>query len=317
MFRTALVGVMLLPAVPAAAGDPVLGLPIACDPGNTCYIQNLVDRDPGPGFRDYACGALGYDGHKGTDFGVATMAEMRRGVDVVASAPGVVQGIRDGVADVGPTDDTPGQECGNGVLLRHGEGWETQYCHMKSGSVLVRNGQRVARGAVLGQVGFSGLSEFPHVHLSVRRDGEIVDPFDLSAFPSCGEGGRNLWAEPPEYTSGGLLDAGFHPGIPTYAAVEDGSAATPELTGDAAGLVLFGLGFSGQKGDVMVMRITGPQGVLLAKSIELDRDQARFFRAAGKRLTRARWPAGRYFGVVTLSRDGDVLGERRVEMDIR
>jgi len=312
-----LIVALFLPAAPVAAGDPVLSLPIDCTLGETCYIQNQVDRDPGPGFRDYTCGALGYDGHKGTDIGVPTMADMRRGVDVLASAPGIVQGFRDGVADVGITQQTAGKECGNGVVIRHGDGWETQYCHMKSGSITVQNGQRIARGDVLGQVGFSGQTEFPHVHLSVRKDGQVVDPFDISAFPSCGEAGKSLWADTPAYTPGGLLDAGFYPGIPAYDIVKGGGAAVRELAGDAPALVLYGFGFSGQKGDAMDLRITGPGGEFLSQSIELDKDQAQFFRATGKRLTRARWPAGTYTGTVTLRRGDKTLASRQVQMVIR
>lgn len=311
-----LIAALLLPAAPLAAGEPVLTLPIDCTLGETCYLQNYVDRDPGPGVQDFNCGALAYDGHKGTDFRLPTLADMRRGVDVLAPAPGVVHGWRDGVADVGPTDATAGQECGNGVVLRHADGWETQVCHMKRGSVRVKNGQIIERGDILGQVGLSGKTEFPHVHLSVRRGETVVDPFDLTSFPACGNGGASLWQDAPEYTDGGLLDAGFAPGIPEYDAVKDGTAAQSELAGDSAGLVIYGFGFNGQKGDVMELRITGPGGHFLSQSIELGKAQAQFFRATGKRLTQARWPAGGYTGTVTLRRDKAILAMREVQMTI-
>ena len=316
MVRALLFAALTVFAAVPAAGAPLLSLPIDCTLGETCYIQNQVDRDPGPGFRDYSCGMLGYDGHKGVDIGLPTRADMRRGVDVLAPAPGVVRGLRDGVADVGPTAATAGQECGNGVVLRHANGWETQVCHLKSGSVRVQNGQFVERGDVLGQVGLSGKTEFPHVHLSVRQNGNVVDPFDVSAFPSCGENGDGLWQTVPPYTPGGLLDAGFAPGMPDYDTIKDGAAAQSELAADAAGLVLFGFGFASQKGDVMEMRITGPQGPFLSQSIELDKDQAQFFRATGKRLTAARWPAGTYTGTVALLRDGQTIGRLSAEMTI-
>ena len=46
-----------------------LRLPIRCDVGATCEIQNYVDLDPSPKARDYQCGSRTYDGHKGIDFG--------------------------------------------------------------------------------------------------------------------------------------------------------------------------------------------------------------------------------------------------------
>jgi len=58
----------LLIGPPAEAGMPdQLGLPIDCEPGKDCWILRYVDHDPGPGVRDYMCGALTGDGHKGTD----------------------------------------------------------------------------------------------------------------------------------------------------------------------------------------------------------------------------------------------------------
>jgi len=311
-----LIVALALPAAPVAAGEPVLSLPIDCTLGETCYIQNYVDRAPGPDVRDFTCAGLSYDGHKGTDIGLPTLSDMRRGVDVLAAAPGIVRGLRDGVADVGPNAATQGKECGNGVVLRHDDGWETQYCHMKSGSLRVQKDQRIERGDVLGQVGLSGKTEFPHIHLSVRKDGKVVDPFGLSDLATCGEGGKSLWQDTPEYTPGGLLDAGFAPGVPDYGAVRDGTAGKSILAGNAAGLVLYGFGYGAQKGDVMDMQITGPTGVFLTQSIALEKDQAQFFRAAGRRLTKTHWPTGRYTGTVTLRRGSTILGERLVQMSV-
>lgn len=66
------------PAPPPAADDrPItLSLPIACTPGTDCWVVNYVDLDPGPGRRDYRCGEMSYDGHKGTDIGLANDAKI-------------------------------------------------------------------------------------------------------------------------------------------------------------------------------------------------------------------------------------------------
>jgi len=317
MRHAAFFAACLCVAAPIAADAPALSLPIDCTLGKTCYIQNYVDRDPGPNAQDFRCGGLSYDGHKGTDFGLPTLADMRRGVDVLASAPGVVRGFRDGVDDVGPTAATKGRECGNGVVLRHPDGWETQYCHMKSGSLTVKIGQSVQRGEVLGQVGLSGRAEFPHVELSVRHNGDTVDPFASDPGSNCDAAGPSLWRDLPEYTPGGLLDAGFSPGIPDYELVKDGTAGQTELAGDAPGLVIFGFGYASQQGDVMEMQIAGPTGEILLQRIELGKSQAQFFRATGKRLSKARWPSGRYLGTVILRRGARILGERHLEMVIR
>lgn len=122
--------------LPASAADaPQLALPLNCDPHRTCYIQNYVDLDSGSGVRDFACGAATYDGHSGVDFRVLSAGATSPGVPVLAAADGVVKGHRDGVADIFNRDnkaaDVKGRECGNGVVIDHGGGWETQYCHLK------------------------------------------------------------------------------------------------------------------------------------------------------------------------------------------
>ena len=296
-----------LAALPAAS-DPVLDLPIACTLGETCHIQQYVDRDPGSGARDFTCGGLSYDGHKGTDFALATMARMRAGVDVLASAPGIVTGLRDGVEDrvYGPDNAAAvkGRECGNGVVLRHEDGWETQYCHLKNGSVRVRKGDRVDSGTVLGQVGISGKAQFPHVHLSVRRNGAVVDPFHTGDVTQCGASTGSLWRETPPYAASGLLDAGFADAVPNYDQVKDGTATRPDLPADAGALVFFVLAFGGQAGDIVRLIIEGPQGQLIQQDAALDRAQAQFFRAAGRRLKGASWPGGTYQGTAILLRGG-------------
>ncbi len=127
-----------------------LSLPLACEPHKTCFIQTYVDIDPGPGIKDYACGGATYEQHSGVDFRVLSAAVTKSPVPVLAAADGTVKGFRDGVADIffkkAKPDDVAGRECGNGVILDHGDGWETQYCHLRQGSLRVAKGQSVKRG---------------------------------------------------------------------------------------------------------------------------------------------------------------------------
>src|SRR4051812_44563995 len=159
--------------IPARAQEsaPVLSFPVACEIGVTCFVQNYVDHDSGSGAKDYRCGALTYDGHDGTDIRLPNLAAMRKGVAVVAAADGVVRARRDGMDDVSIRDAgasaVKGREAGNGVVIDHGNGWQTQYAHMRKGSILVKPRNRVSAGQALGLVGLSGDTEFPHLHFTV------------------------------------------------------------------------------------------------------------------------------------------------------
>jgi len=301
-------------AAPVAAGAFSLELPVDCSLGEDCYIQQFADHDPGPGARDFLCGTLSYDGHDGTDFGIPTLADMARGVPVLAAAAGEVTGVRDGVPDILMTDpgapDLTGRECGNGVVLRHPDGWETQYCHLRQGSVAVAPGDMVAAGAVLGRVGLSGMTEFPHLHLSVRRDGVAVDPFAPDGTPACGTRPETLWADPPETPAGGLLTLGFADDVPAYDAIKAGDAIPPPRRDSA--LVLWGYFFGGRQRDVVEITITGPTGEVIDHSALIDGTQGLFFRAAGKRAPEGGWPAGTYEGAVRLVRDGVTVDEGQV-----
>jgi hypothetical protein len=310
---------LALPA-PAAARDPIFSLPLDCALGEDCFIQNYMDHDGGPGAADFTCGPLTYDDHSGTDFALPSLAAMAAGVAVRAAAPGTVTAVRDGMPDVAldaeGAPEVAGRECGNGVAVDHGGGWETQYCHLKLGSVAVRIGQRVGKATVLGQVGLSGQTQFPHLHLSVRQDGRRVDPFLPDGIVQCGLAPvAELWQVPLAYVPGGLIAVGIADRVPEYAEVKAGGLDRPVLPGTAPALVVWGHAFGARAGDAMALRLEGPAGVVVAETLVLEKTQAQVYRAVGKRAPGG-WAAGAYTGTVVLSRDGAVLDEGRVTVRV-
>ncbi len=320
MIRNSILTLLTL-AAPVAAKDLSLGLPIDCTLGDTCFVQQFVDRDASPAHRDYRCGALTYEGHKGTDFALPSIAAMTAGVDVLAAADGVVVATRDNMLDImqgiGGAPDITGKECGNGLLVKHPSGWETQYCHLKMGSIIVERGQKVVQGDVLGEVGLSGKTQFPHVHLSVRKNGNVVDPFDADDTLTCiGTDITSLWNVDMPYVGAGIISLGFSTAVPEYEAIKSGIPNHETLPRDAPALVLWGYAYGGQQGDVLELLINGPNGEVTRHQAGLEKPQAQFFRAAGKRNKGVGWLAGRYTGAVKLMRGTVELGRRSISIQI-
>ena len=306
---------------PATAGAFSMEFPVDCTLGETCFIQQFVDRDPSTGFTDFTCGPLSYDGHKGTDIALPTLRDMQNGVTVRAAAAGVVKGLRDGMPDISIRDPAApplnGRDCGNGLVIDHGGGWETQYCHMARGSLLHKTGDPITAGDDLGLIGLSGNTEFPHLHISVRKDGVEIDPFDPDGTATCGLGpDPALWESPIDYTPGGLVGAGFADQVPQWEAIRAGLTAPP-LTPTAPALVLWAQYFGSRPGDGLRFVIQGPDGTVLNETVTIDRQQAQGFRAVGKRLRAPNWAAGNYAGQITLIRKGEDIDQINTTVTLR
>jgi Peptidase family M23 len=311
---------------------PRYSVPIDCVPGETCWVVNYVDQDASAAARDYTCGPQTYDAHSGTDIAVRNLREMRRGVPVLSSAPGVVRATRDGVADRKFEPGAPasaaeivGRECGNGVVIDHGAGWETQYCHMRQGSIAVKKGERVERGATLGLVGLSGRTEFPHVHLTLRHQGRNMDPFTGRAAPSdCTQAGESLWtaeaAAVLPYRAVSIYEAGVAGAAPSVAQVHEGEDIAPARR-DSPALVVWTAVYGLRAGDELRLSLSDPAGRLLfERRRSVERATARRVELAGLRRTGESWPAGRYLGLVRVTRPqpgGKTLTvERRIAVEI-
>jgi hypothetical protein len=309
---------LIIALAPVQAGAFDLAWPVDCTNGDTCFVQGYVDRDARPGATDFTCGPLSYNDHKGTDIALTSLAAMQQGVAVLAAADGTVRGIRDGMRDISVKDpaapNIDGRECGNGVVIAHDDGWETQYCHMKQGSITVQKGQTIKRGDTLGLVGLSGGTEFPHMHLSVRHDGKEIDPFDPDGQLTCGQTpAPALWTNATPYVPGGIIDSGFTTAVPEFAAIRAGLPAA-SLTTSSPAIVLWAYLFGGRAGDVVIFDIEGPDGRIMAERVTLERTQAQLFRAVGKKGTD--WPKGTYSGTTTLVRDGAEIDRQETSITL-
>jgi hypothetical protein len=305
-------------AAPAAAEVPFLALPLDCRLGETCFVEDYVDAKPGPGQSDYTCGIKSRDGHRGTDIVLSSHQAMEDGVAVLASAPGIVEATRDGMEDRPYTPEIAaeidGKECGNAVRIRHENGYQTLYCHLKQGSVSVTQGQTVTTGDTLGLVGMSGQSNIPHVHISVLKGGAVVDPFAPDA-DSCGPREDSLWTTAIPYEPTGFITAGFSDHAPSFDDVRSGKARAARL-GQSEAMVLYGYFHDAKRGDVLSFEATGPNGQVFEHSKLLKDVNRAMYQAFGKRAPDGGWTKGDYRGVVTLTRGETLIGWRHADVTI-
>ena len=66
---------------------------------------------------------------------------------------------------------------GNYVIIKHANGYQTLYAHMSK--ILAKKGQWVSQGTRIGLVGSTGYSTGPHLHFTVYKNGQLVNPMTL------------------------------------------------------------------------------------------------------------------------------------------
>ncbi|MBL7889094.1 MAG: M23 family metallopeptidase [Bacteroidia bacterium] len=99
--------------------------------------------------------------------------EFHPGMDFAAPQGTEIYSTGDGTIE---RADALAQGYGNHVVINHGYGYKTLYGHMVK--FVVRPGQKVKRGQLIGYVGSTGLSTAPHVHYEVMKNGDKMNPIN-------------------------------------------------------------------------------------------------------------------------------------------
>jgi murein DD-endopeptidase MepM/ murein hydrolase activator NlpD len=118
--------------------------------------------------------------HNGEDIGAPL------GADVAATNDGVVRLTVDHIFS------------GRGIYLDHGLGFYSMYFHLSE--VLVKEGDLVRAGQIVGKVGATGRATGPHLHWGVKLNGARVNPYALLDLPFARNGAGPLQKQLHEAT---------------------------------------------------------------------------------------------------------------------
>ncbi len=292
-----------------------LGMPLDCVIGQTCMVQNYVDADPGEGAKDFECGPLAYDNHQGTDFRLLSRSEISKGFEAIATAPGRIISTIDNQPDHhfrDAQDDPFG--CGNAVMIDHGDGWVSQYCHLAKGSLKVSRTQMVKKGQPLGYVGSSGGTDFPHLHYAIRRFGAVINPFTGVSPTGCEAAkAKPLWdpALELEYVPSAVFGYGVSGVFPSLEIVKNdhGQLTPPKGKIDPFYIWLHVLGI--RESDSVRMIAFGPDGKPFASELFKPGENKTIYLVnigvAPEDLDVEEWPEGEYTARITIYDQGEEI----------
>lgn len=136
--------------------------------------------------RNFLSAPLSFSARVSSKFGVRIhpIKRVRRqhnGVDYAAPSGTRVHAVADGVVTAKGWDRGGG---GNRIWIRHSQGIESAYLHLRGFASGISNGSRVRQGQVIGYVGSTGASTGPHLDFRIRQKGKYIDPQKTPTTPT-------------------------------------------------------------------------------------------------------------------------------------
>jgi hypothetical protein len=192
--------------------DLKLQFPANCAIGEDCFVLFYPDSYNTSRFTDHKCGSRTFDQNHATVITSHSIQQMLNGVAVLSAADGKVLKVKkdNELSDDDQYIKSPSGNCGNQVIISHGQGWETHYCFLKPDSILVEEKQTIKQGEQIAEMGSVGYTQgLPNLYFYVYYNGKPVDPFvGQMTYSACNSIQKPLWLTPIPYQSLNVIGAG-------------------------------------------------------------------------------------------------------------
>lgn len=212
----------------------------------------------------------------------------------------------------------PPHEEGNMIVIDHGNGWQTQYDHLMTGSIIVEEGQLVQAGYVLGKLGNSGTTEMPNLEFIVRHRGRAIDPFTgTSTNSNCNSTETHpLWArdigQDLTYRPTEILQIGFSGNPPQQNAAQRGDYPD-HIRRSTRRIILWAETMGVKANDEQHFQIFDPNGVLIHDYRgTINNDNAVWFGYSGIEPRGDNFRSGQYRGHFELLRNGEIIDSKEM-----
>lgn len=275
-----------------------LQFPVSCQIMGDCWVTNLVDlRGNNNQNEDYMCGKKSTNNSNSTHISLRNPSQTSRNYAVIAAEDGIIKTARN-----------VGGFCGYRIVIDHGNGWETSYCHLKPKTIIVNEGDAVKQGQIIGALGMSGQANWPHLSFAVIRNGMIFDPYSgRSNIEGCTTTNLSpLWKDniSPPYEPAHLTGIGFTIGYPTDPQIIHGMDPAAEISSKTTQIALWGMMMNILKGDDIHMQILNPYGEIYNEThiiAKANRDYYPIYYSVNRK--NMLWDLGHYIGKITITRN--------------
>lgn len=103
--------------------------------------------------------------------------ELHNGIDIAAPEGTEAFAVKNGVVTNVYTSNT----YGNCIKYKTEDGYEIMYAHLQK--ALVKKGDKIKAGEKIALVGNTGLSTGSHLHYTIEKEGQLINPIDFVSFP--------------------------------------------------------------------------------------------------------------------------------------